>query len=550
MAHIYHKNKKASNKRFQNKIDKKHNETTNELVNKIKFLFKKNNFDQALNVIDEYLIIHPDDMYIQTYKAMTLFRIGRIDESKSLFEMVLNCDYLAERVRLFAMSQYANILSMMHNNNLAIYYLECVINEASDLQLIARGKLSYMYADVERYTDAINILKIDGFNNKFLNMKRSKIFFKMGNYGRAIKALEQEECNDYNYHVNENFDDKFIDQEECYIKGHAFYKLNKLNQALFYLSKANSNKNMSIYYKANMDIVRIYILRMQLDDAINLCEDCIRQAMSDYYKNIFQELLGKCYLKKNDYEKAKEKYEGIDISDELRKINLGNLELLKGNFDKAEEYFSIIDVENIIVKDNYQNLYKLLLIKYRLKKYDEALYIIDILEQNLDKYEIKQMQFELDRIKLYIYVKQNKEFDKEVEMYSSKQIISYDKNEAINHIVDHHYVNVKTSKFNDNIDIEKLFNEASSLMDKEKIIYDSMFDKYIVKYPNIGTNKNNENIHQLCILTLPDTNDIITMYPCDGTESIYNLEELEETTKPKVKRLSQIEKFNKKYGNN
>ena len=40
------------------------------------------------------------------------------------------------------------------------------------------------------------------------------------------------------------------------------------------------------------------------------------------------------------------------------------------------------------------------------------------------------------------------------------------------------------------------------------------------------------------------------MYPYDGDESMFNLQELDEKPKVKVKRLSQIEKFNMKYGNN
>ena len=58
---------------------------------------------------------------------------------------------------------------------------------------------------------------------------------------------------------------------------------------------------------------------------------------------------------------------------------------------------------------------------------------------------------------------------------------------------------------------------------------------------------NGDTINQLTILTLPNTKNVVTMYPCDGTESIFTLEELEEIPKPKVKRLTQSEKFYKKY---
>ena len=55
-----------------------------------------------------------------------------------------------------------------------------------------------------------------------------------------------------------------------------------------------------------------------------------------------------------------------------------------------------------------------------------------------------------------------------------------------------------------------------------------------------------EIINQLEVVTLPGTKDILTMYPRKGTDAF-----LDETEKPEqgpTKRLSQIDKFNKKYG--
>ena len=360
-----------------------------------------------------------------------------------------------------------------------------------------------------------------------------------------LRELEKIEYNNYNVYVKENLDDKYIQQDELYIKGHALYKLDKWDEALIYLSNACSIKTRDTYFLAAVDMIRIYFIKLQIEDAINLCEELKKNCDSKYYLRIVDELLAKAYIKKNDYSKAVDQYKNIETSEEKKNMNLGKIELYKGNFEKAEEYFSDFDI-NTNVKENYDNLSKLALIKFRLGKYDEVLEILDKFDENMDKFEIRQMKYEFRRMRLYINKVRNEEFG-DIETYSEKQITAYDIDAAIDHVVDHHYINVKTSKFNDEINIERLFNEIKEQLDSEKVMYDSVFDKYILKYPYVGVNINGENIHQLQVLTLPNSKDIITMYPCDGTESIFNLEELEEKPKPKVKRLSQTDKFNRRF---
>ena len=54
----------------------------------------------------------------------------------------------------------------------------------------------------------------------------------------------------------------------------------------------------------------------------------------------------------------------------------------------------------------------------------------------------------------------------------------------------------------------------------------------------------NEKLNDISIITLPNTKNIITMYPVNKVDE--NLNDVEQE-KPKTKRLSQIDKFNKKY---
>lgn len=534
------KNKKPKNRIFMDK----QRENGSKTIDEIKFNHKKGNYDVALVLIDDYLRDHPNDTYVQTYKAMTLFRAGKKEESVENFKKILEQNNMSNRNKMFAMTQYAYVLSQMHNNEDAIYYYEKVINESKELNLIARSKLSVLYSEEENYDEAINVLNIDGYNDSFLNVKRAKVYSKQGRYFKALKELEKEEYNNYNVYVKENLDNKYIEQEKLYLKGHVLYKLDREDEALIYLSNACTIKTRDTYFLAAIDMVRIYFLKLQLDDAINLCEELKKNCDSKHYLRIIDELLAKAYLKKNDYVKAEDQFKNIETSEARKNMNLGKIELLKGNFEKAEEYFSDFDI-NSNIKENYENLCKLTLIKFRLGKYDEVLEILAKFDENMDKFEIRHMAYEFRRIRLCINKIRNEEFG-DIESYSEKQIVSYDIEAAIDHVVDHHYVNAKTSKFNDEINIERLFTEIKDKLSSEKVIYDSVFDKYVLKYPNIGVNMDGENIHQLLVLTLPNSKDIINMYPYDGTESVFNLEELEEKPKPKVKRLTQTDKFNRK----
>ncbi|MBQ9024252.1 MAG: hypothetical protein IJ105_03410 [Bacilli bacterium] len=531
------------------KVDHNNKNDAKILINEIKYNIRMNRLDTALSLIEDCLYYNPNNNYVLGYKAMVLDKMGKKEEAISIYENILKINDLSKRDKMFIMSQYANLLSKS-NKELAAYYYEKVIKESKNVELVARSKLSILYTELKRYDDALNILRIDGFNNMFLNIKRANIYNTQDDYNNVLKALNEEEYNINNADVLENLDDEYIEQEKNFLYGHTFYKQGKFNLALSYLTKATNNRKRTIYFKTIIDMARIYILKGKIDDAITLCEELKKDTLSDFYNRIIDEVMAKAYTRKNDYEKAQEHYNNIETNEKIKNLNLGKIELLKGNFKKAEEYFSDLDVQLDDINVFYEEFYRLALIKFRLNKYDEVEEILDIFDSNLEKFEIYRMKYELDRIKLYINLVNSKEINNEKMSYSEKQIISYNEKEAIKHIIDHHIKNAKTSRFNENIDVEQLIIDVKDKLIKDNIIYDSLFDKYIIKYRDIGYSMNNETIHQLMILTLPNTKDIITMYPYDGTESIFTLEELEEKEKPKVKRLSQIEKFNMKYGNN
>lgn len=72
----------------------------------------------------------------------------------------------------------------------------------------------------------------------------------------------------------------------------------------------------------------------------------------------------------------------------------------------------------------------------------------------------------------------------------------------------------------------------------------SLLDEYILTVPNVGYGPTGA-ADKIKVLCLPNTDSIITMYPIN--QSVSKPAE-EERPKAAIKRMSQIEKFNARYG--
>ena len=533
------------------KFNKKKDSNQEELVNEIKYNVRIYKYSNALILSEEYLKMYPSDDYMKIFQCIILGKLYQNDEAEKRLLEILENEDLSKENRVFALLKYANILSHGKRNEEAKELFENAIEMSDKLELIARSDLSRLYRREKEYDKAIRILEIDGYNDDFLNTKRAVVYFEQGDYKSVFRELRRPSINKYNIFVYEKLDEKYIEQDKNYLLGHLFLKKGNLDTALVYLNKCTSMNNKNIYFKANVDIAKIYILKNRVDDAIVLCQELVNQTNSSYNTKIVKEILAKAYAKKNNYKKALETYSDESFEETHRKIRYGFLELLRGNFEKAEEYLSIINLDKVDVNECYNDLYRLALVKFRLGKYDEVFPILDIFDKYGTAVEVKDMKYELDRIRLIIDTKLGNKIEDREYSYSEKQIISYSKEDAINHIKEHHLSDDCVSNFNDENQLLQLFEYVKEKLTKDNIIYDGSFDKYMVRINNVGFSKNDNTINQLAVLTIPGTKDIITMYPTEGNESELIIEEPEvKTEEKKVKRLSQIEKFNKKYGNN
>jgi tetratricopeptide (TPR) repeat protein len=150
---------------------------------------------------------------------------------------------------------------------------------------------------------------------------------------------------------------------------------------------------------------------------------------------------------------------------------------------------------------------------------------------------------------------------REPNSYIFRQIVEYRESDMIDHIKKHeadyndNNRKISTAIFAPDVPIEKLIEHAKENMRPENIINEGFAGQvYTFKYDECGRD-DNKITDFFEVVVFPDTKDIITMYPTFTPNNRYyvdlnHLKEKKEDSSFGVKRLSQIEKFNKRYGTN
>lgn len=189
----------------------------------------------------------------------------------------------------------------------------------------------------------------------------------------------------------------------------------------------------------------------------------------------------------------------LDTSNkEYALLELADLDYKIGNVDGAREKF-----ENLL--DSKVRSYALFnLAMLEMKENNDVLMF-----KYLNKlWQDKSFNINYDLL-LYLSKKLNIFFDfdySEIKYtYTLKQFLDYDEYCAVEHIVERH-----AEEFSADVDIYKLFSDiGEELVEENKLKKLSFNDCYIIKKDNIGSGGEKN----LFVVTLPNTKDIITMFP-------------------------------------
>ena len=183
-------------------------------------------------------------------------------------------------------------------------------------------------------------------------------------------------------------------------------------------------------------------------------------------------------------------------------LELGRLEACEGNLDEARKIFTYLEEND---KDEYAYR-SLAIMEYKAGNYLEALKIVN--------QELKKNRLVDEKLIIALGKKFNIFFDYDYDnilmTYRNEQILDYSEDRAIEHIIERHFEGINKSNFNKDLDPYQLFIEAKSMLARENKLKQLSFnDIYIIPYSNIGE----YDEEYLKVVTLPNSKNIITMYP-------------------------------------
>ncbi|MBE6138949.1 MAG: tetratricopeptide repeat protein [Firmicutes bacterium] len=142
--------------------------------------------------------------------------------------------------------------------------------------------------------------------------------------------------------------------------------------------------------------------------------------------------------------------------------------------------------------------------------------------------------------------------------YLFRQITKYDEQDFLDHIKKHlaeyndNSIEPNSNVFEPNFPIEEVLEEIKKYIpSNKKLLYGFFDDTYVFKYSNCGR-VDSRLVDYFKVICLHDSTDLITICPVRGNDNIphVDLNYMVKEENGKVKRKSQIERFNQKYNQN
>ena len=508
-------------------------------LNEIKVLLKKNMISQAKIAIDKYREEYPNDNQIKFYDGLLLMKTATIqkEESSKLFDTAFDIftEVYEEKGIMSDQSLYEMGMIKVYINDFdcAIACFTKLISESSYDQTFAVIELAKCYQKKGKTTKAKEVLKekLKSSDNKYIILALAELELQTKNKkeARRLVGLIEEEQSDFYRKV-------------LYIKGKLATVEQEYNKAYTYLTQAQGTKKDNVYWLSQLELAKLYEKENRLEEALDVYLR-IKSNRDTLIKNIMNHL-GRIYEKLERIADARKCYQAATrnasaLFSNEGYLNLGLLEMKEQNFQSAKEYLQKAATSNLALSINAY--FSLAYIAIREEDYDTCYNIIE-------KLETKDLNFELERslkkLRLYTDKKVGRPIPKKDYKYTEEQIIDYSENKAIKYIGELHTENDALSVFGDDININTLFYQVKANIKNITPNISSLLDEYILTVPNVGYGPTGA-ADKIKVLCLPNTDSIITMYPIN--QSVSKPVE-EEVPKVAIKRMSQIEKFNARYG--
>lgn len=218
----------------------------------------------------------------------------------------------------------------------------------------------------------------------------------------------------------------------------------------------------------------------------------------------------------------------LKILDEAKEI-ISRVELISNIDPKVQELLNKLTLKILVSEGKYYDAY-LLLTTFNVNDYLIEYYYL-LKECNL-KFHLSNNVYNT--------------------FYVIRQLLNYDYDEALERIKLHQNIE-NIPRFRSDLDVEKILEVVKNYIPNSSCYAGSIYsDSYCFRYDKCGY-VDNQVTDYFVIITFHNTEDIITMYPI-SKEKIFEYVDINscfyEEVKTNTKRLSEIEKFNKKYNIN
>lgn len=355
----------------------------------------------------------------------------------------------------------------------------------------------------------------------------------MKNYMRSMlnEAIKKEDINTikalYKGHPN--------DYEIKFEYARLLINLGETNQGKKMLLELLDTRNRNY---ALLELGKIAVREKDIITAKKCFNEILQYSYDDKDRNYALLELGIIESKYGDKNKARKNFVEILKKADNRKdknhalLELGRLEAELGNIEEAKTYFNQLIKKNKNSKNEIEKntaWYAERLLITLLFKTEEYKPLVELINKN----DVKIKSYILIYVSKLINMYFNIPYEEIEYGYTINQILDYDEYVALDHILDGHDLGSDGTIFNPNIDIYKLFNDIQKQLTPKNKINKLIFnDIYIIYYPNIGINNQN----YLRVVTLPNTKNILTMYPISNKNDIIDDDYIEENKK--VKKLT------------
>lgn len=455
-----------------------------------------------------------EESYAKFELAKSKIREGKYNESLEILKLLENSNN-----RKYVLLETARIKNILGLHEESLKCLDVLYNESEGYdQRLALVEIARTYYVMKNYKKAKRIyLKLLNEQNVFKSSARGinvdENIDYMGNLSFRDELLIElsrvermfgdiESAINYLFMVNNDREKIFAISELVDIE----IERNNYQKALEY---AELIKNSFIKDSIKLKKTTIYLNTGNYEAVHNICDEL----KCEEFNNIKTYRNAMAYFCEEDFGNAKILFEElIKLDTEFKSLSLmylGRIAVLENDYEKAKVYFS---GENL---ENNSKLRQLLLIDIHEKKYEEALAkAIELFNRTKNFKEKESMSFILSFVSYKLNVLLPKKYYGEHSIYKDS-IFHYNKEQMYTYI---YRQATGKNEFNKSVDVLLLLDMLEQGLNEKYFIRNNLYDEYAIPIKNIG--KDNKDF--LKILTIPNSNNIISIYPSSTKHELFD----------------------------